>query len=271
MAIYLIGDVQGCHGPLQRLLDKINFDSAADQLWFCGDLVNRGGQSLAVLRLIHQLRHHSIITLGNHDLYLLAESARLPEGNSTNREFDTILQAPDREVLTGWLAQQRFAHWSEEHNILMVHAGVVPQWSAMQTRALAAEVEAVMRSDLSSPFLLGLNSSQTRRWRDDRAGMPRLHLIANILTRIRFCNEQGKVLWNASGPPGSQPRAYLPWFKHRHRATRDVRLVFGHWAALGLRIKKRYIALDSGCVWGGRLSALRLQDEKLFQVPGKYH
>jgi bis(5'-nucleosyl)-tetraphosphatase (symmetrical) len=150
----------------------------------------------------------------------------------------------------------------------MVHAGVVPQWTARNTLDYAAEVEAVLRSENNAEFLSRVGRTSTRRWRDSRTGMSRLRLITAILTRIRFCDAQGKAIWSASGPPGSQPKAYMPWFKHKARATRDVRIAFGHWAALGIRIKKRYIALDSGCVWGGRLSAFRLEDETLFQVPG---
>lgn len=270
MATYLIGDIQGCLSSLHRLLDKIRFDSSMDQLWFCGDLVNRGGESLEVLRLIHGLRDQVVVTLGNHDLYLLTENIRLPDGNSTNDEFRQILQAQDRDTLVGWLQRQKLVHWSELHGILMVHAGVVPQWTVAQTCALAAEVEAVLRSDSSAEFLLRLNKNKARRWRDDRTGMQRLRLIANILTRIRFCDAEGKTLWSASGPPGTQPPPYQPWYKHKNRATRNVRVAFGHWAALGLRVKKRFIALDSGCVWGGRLTAFRLEDERVFQVPGHY-
>jgi len=270
MATYLIGDIQGCYGPLQRLLDKIRFDAAADQLWLCGDLVNRGGQSLKVLRFLQSIRDQLVITLGNHDLYLLSEHARLPEGNSSNPEFHRILNASDRQQLMDWLRFQPMAHWNEAHQIMMVHAGVVPQWSVAQTLACAAEVEQILRSDQSEEFLSKLNKSKLRRWRDERTGLPRLRLISNILTRIRFCDYRGKVLWSASGPPGSQPKPYLPWYKHKNRQTRDVRVVFGHWAALGLRIKKQIVAMDSGCVWGGRLSAFRVEDERLFQVPGHY-
>jgi bis(5'-nucleosyl)-tetraphosphatase (symmetrical) len=240
MATYVVGDIQGCYDPLQRLLDKIDFDPAADELWCPGDLVNRGGQSLETLRLLHSLGDSFRMTLGNHDLYLLKENWKFPEAGSSNTEMDAILQAHDRQTLLGWLQQQPLAHWSPEHNVLMVHAGVVPQWTWKQTLACAAEVGNALRSEKS------------------------------ILTRLRFCDANGKILSSASGPPGSQPAPYKPWFKHKNRRTRDVRIVFGHWAALGLHLKKRIACLDSGCVWGGRLSALRLEDQALFQVPGKF-
>ena len=270
MATYLIGDIQGCYGPLAALLEKIRFDPGADKLWCCGDLVNRGGESLEVLRLLHGLGKRVVVTLGNHDLYLLGDHARFPEANCRNREFRKVLQAHDRKPLMNWLQRQPLAHWSEKHRLLMVHAGVVPSWSPAETLSHAAEVQKVLRSGNAPKFLAKINKRSARRWKDQRSGMARLRMITAILTRIRFCDAGGKALWSASGPPGSQPVGYRPWFKHPHRRTRDVRMAFGHWAALGLRVKKRYIALDSGCVWGGRLSAYRLEDGRLFQVPGHY-
>lgn len=270
MSTYVVGDIQGCYDSLQRLLEKIKFDTATDELWCPGDLVNRGGQSLETLRLLHGLRENFQMTLGNHDLYLLRENWKYPEAGCPNDEMDHILQAHDRQALLGWLQQQPLAHWSPEHRVLMVHAGVIPQWTLEQTLACAGEVEQVLRSDRSGKFFSKMNKNLVRRWNDDRVGWKRRRLISNILTRLRFCDANGKILSSASGPPGSQPAPYMPWYKHRNRRTRDVRILFGHWAALGLRLKKRTACLDSGCVWGGRLSALRLEDQKLFQVPGKF-
>ena len=271
MATYIIGDIQGCYDPLQRLLEKVRFDPAADQLWCAGDLVNRGGQSLETLRLLEGLGDRFTMTLGNHDLYLLKENWRFPEGGCANREMDIILRAHDRQRLMDWLQIQPIAHWSAENKVLMVHAGVIPQWTVKQTMACAAEVEQALRSKKSGKFFSKMNKNLVRRWRDDRKGWKRRRLISNILTRLRFCDSNGKILSSPSGPPGSQPASYKPWFKHKNRQTRDITIIFGHWAALGLRLKKRTICLDTGCVWGGRLSALRLEDRQLFQVPGKYH
>jgi bis(5'-nucleosyl)-tetraphosphatase (symmetrical) len=271
MATYIIGDIQGCYDPLQRLLDKVRFDPAADQLWCPGDLVNRGGKSLETLRLLQGLGERFTMTLGNHDLYLLRENWRFPDGGCSNRELDTILQAHDRHSLLGWLQNQPMALWSAQHEVLMVHAGVVPQWTVSQTLACASEVERVLRSEKSGKFFSKMNKNPIRRWRDDAKGWKRRRLISNILTRLRFCDSNGKILSSASGPPGSQPAPYKPWFKHKQRNTRKITVVFGHWAALGLHLKKRLVCLDSGCVWGGRLSALRLEDRALFQVPGNYH
>jgi len=271
MATYIVGDIQGCYDALQRLLEKIGFDPAADRLWCPGDLVNRGRQSLETLRLLEGLGDRFAMTLGNHDLYLLREHWRHPDGGSANREIDAVLHAPDRERLLNWLQHQPLAWWSEEWQLLMVHAGVIPQWSVEQTLACAAEVESVLRSEKSGKFFSKMSKNWVRRWDDQRTGWKRLRLISNILTQLRFCDENGKILASASGPPGSQPPPYKPWFKHKHRQTREVTIAFGHWAALGLRIKKRLLGLDSGCVWGGRLTAIRLEDRQLFQVPGKFH
>jgi bis(5'-nucleosyl)-tetraphosphatase (symmetrical) len=272
MATYIVGDIQGCYDPLQRLLEKIAFDPAADCLWCPGDLVNRGKQSLETLRLLQGLGDRFSMTLGNHDLYLLREHWRFPDGGSANHEIDVILHAPDREKLTDWLHQQPLARWSAEHQLLMVHAGVIPQWNVDQTLSCAAEVEAVLRSPRKSArFFAKMSKNWVRRWDDELSGWKRLRLISNILTQLRFCDENGKILSSASGPPGSQPAPYKPWFKHKQRATRDVTIAFGHWAALGFYARKKLLGLDSGCVWGGRLTAVRLEDRQVFQVPGVYH
>lgn len=271
MATYVIGDIQGCYDALQRLLEKLRFDPAADRLWCPGDLVNRGGHSLETLRLLHGLGKRFTMTLGNHDLSLLRDDWRFPDAGSPNREMDVILRAHDRERLMAWLRAQPLAHHSKKRGLLMVHAGVIPQWDVGQTLACASEVEQVLQSDDPGTFFSKWNGNRARRWREERTGWKRRRLISNILTRLRFCDSNGKILTSVSGPPGWQPAPYEPWFRHKQRRTRDVTIVFGHWAALGLYIRKRVICMDSGCVWGGRLSALRLEDRALFQVPGQYH
>lgn len=270
MATFLIGDIQGCYDALQRLLEKINFDSAADRLWCPGDVVNRGGNSLEVLRLLESLGDNFSMTLGNHDLFLLAVNFRYPDGNSPNPEINAILQAPDRLKLLAWLQCQPLAHWSARHQVLMVHAGVIPQWTLEQTLACAAEVEAVLQSGKSRKFFKKMRKNRVRKWRDDRTGWKRHQLINSILTRLRFCDQNGKILPSASGPPGTQPPPYYPWFRHQHRQTRNITIAFGHWAALGLHVEERLLGVDSACVWGGRLSAIRLEDRQVFQVPGLF-
>jgi len=266
VSTYLVGDIQGCYESLQQLLEKIEFDPASDRLWLCGDLVNRGGRSLEVLHLLKSLGESVNITLGNHDLHLLAHYDRYPDGNSGNKEFDAVFADPECDSLMNWLCTQPLACWSEEHRLLRVHAGVIPQWGWQAAISAGEEVSAVLLSDQRSEFFRNMYGNRPRRWREDRDGWKRLRLITNILTRLRFCDEEGRGIYNASGAPGSQPVKYKPWFKHKHRQTRDVTIAFGHWAALGLRVKKRYISMDSGCVWGGKLSALKLEDRALFKV-----
>jgi bis(5'-nucleosyl)-tetraphosphatase (symmetrical) len=269
MATYVVGDIQGCYDELQRLLEHVRFDPAVDELWCSGDLVNRGGQSLETLRLLHSLGDRFTGTLGNHDLYLLREDWKYPGAGSPNREFDAILRAHDREPLLSWVRGLPLAHRSEAHGVLMVHAGVIPQWSVQDTLDHAAEVERKLRSEKAGKFFAKMNKNWVRRWSDDRKGWRRRRLISNILTQMRFCDANGKILGSASGPPGSARKPYKPWFKHKHRLTLDTTIVFGHWARLGLYTKKNVICLDSGCVWGGALTALRLEDRQLFHVPGK--
>lgn len=268
MSTYVVGDIQGCYDALQRLLEKIRFDPAEDVLWCPGDLVNRGGQSLDTLRLLHSLGDRFLATLGNHDLFLLKEDWKYPDGATPNGELRKVLQASDRRVLMHWLRHFPLAHHSAHHGILMLHAGVIPQWTVEDTMSHAAEIEVRLRSDKAGKFFARMNKNWVRRWKDERAGWRRRRLISNILTRLRFCDKNGKILGSASGPPGSARRPYKAWFKHSNRRTLDTTIIFGHWAALGLYQKKNVICLDSGCVWGGKLTALRLEDRHLFQVPG---
>jgi len=269
MAQYLIGDVQGCYDPLLRLLKKIRFYGTQDRLIFCGDVVSRGGYSLEILRLLYSMREQVVVTLGNHDFHLLFEDMKFPDGNSRVGEFRKILQASDRRALIEWLTSQRLAYYLPNHEVLALHAGVIPQWTVQATLDHAAEVEAVLASSKREKFLVKLFSDRCRLWSDKLKGMKRRAMITHILTRIRYCDANGKLNYSATGPPGSQPAGFQPWFKHKHRATREVKMAFGHWASLGLRVKKRYVALDSGCVWGGKLTAWRAEDGKLFQVPCK--
>ena len=266
MSTYLLGDIQGCYDSLQHLLDTIHFDPTSDRLWSCGDLVNRGGKSLEVLRLLKSFGQSVSVTLGNHDLHLLASHHATPHGRSGNREFDKVFSAPDCAELIEWMNSHPLATWSSEFQLLRVHAGVIPQWDWQAAVSAGNEVSAVLQSDQRGEFFKRMYANKPKLWREERTGWKRLRLITNILTRIRFCDELGRGAYNASGPPGTQPDKYRPWFKHPHRQTRDVTVAFGHWAALGLRVKKRYIALDSGCVWGGRLSAVKLEDHTIYQV-----
>lgn len=266
MSTYLVGDIQGCYESLQRLLEKIAFDPAQDQLWSCGDLVNRGGQSLEVLRLLRSMGNSVSVTLGNHDLHLLACNYRFPDGGSRNDEFEAIINAPDRNDIMEWLCAHPLAIFSEEHQMLRIHAGVIPQWTWQDAISAGNEVSAVLQSDQRQNFLSKMYGNKPKLWRNGRTGWGRLRLISNILTRLRFCDEMGRGNYRVSGPPASEPEGYRAWYKHKHRKTRGIYIAFGHWAAMGLRVKKRFISLDSGCVWGGKLSVFRLEDKQVFQV-----
>ena len=265
---YLVGDVQGCCDALQRLLGKINFSPSRDHVWLLGDLVNRGPQSLATLRLLRELDGAATSLLGNHDLHLLAVAA----GGRTTRSGDTIdeiLDAPDCAALIDWLRQQRMA--CREHGWLMVHAGVVPQWDAEQTLALAAEVEALLRSEELAGFLQLMYGDEPLRWDDALAGAVRTRFIINALTRIRLVTADGSLeLTLKDAAHGDAPPGYLPWFEAPGRRTQGVPIAFGHWSALGLVNRPDLLSLDTGCVWGGALTAVRIDDDgtrEVIQVP----
>lgn len=263
MAIYAIGDVQGCFEELQRLLVAIGFDSAADRLWFVGDLVNRGPQSLETLRYVKSLGERAVTVLGNHDLHLLTVAA----GFAKERNDDTIepiLAAPDAAELLAWLRRQPLLH--REGGFLLVHAGLLPGWTADTAATLAAEVEHELGADRYVDFLSKLYGGKPDRWSDDLRGADRLRAIVNAMTRMRFCSEEGVMEFATKGESTEAPRGYLPWFDVAGRKASDVTIVCGHWSALGVKLTPNLIALDSGCVWGGKLSAIRLQDRRLFQV-----
>lgn len=241
MAVWAIGDLQGCYGPTQRLLDKIRFDPAQDRLWFCGDLVNRGGESLETLRLVHSLREHSTVVLGNHDLSLLAISERTAdEQRRVNTDLQRILFADDRDALIGWLRERPLVHSDRTLGWMMIHAGLAPKWSTVHAEKHAREVE-------------------------------RERAIINIFTRLRYCSPRGRIAFNEKGAPGTQAAGLYPWYEVPGRTERDLKIVCGHWSTLGLFIGHGVHAIDTGAVWGGKLTALRLDSEDLclVQVPGR--
>lgn len=255
MAHYLIGDVQGCDAPLGRLLDRIGFSPSRDTLYLLGDLVNRGPASAAVLRRLMALGDAARCLLGNHDLSLLAvaRGVRRPREGDT---LDDILQAPDRAALLHWLHQQPLA--LQAHGILMVHAGVLPEWDAARTLALAGEVQAALRGPGAGEFFAHMYGNQPDRWEDALAGWDRLRVIVNALTRLRFVTPEGAMDLKTTGGLAAQPAGHVPWFDAPGRRTAGTTVAFGHWSTLGLLQRPDLIALDTGCVWGGCLSALRL-------------
>ncbi|MBA4283921.1 MAG: diadenosine tetraphosphatase [Xanthomonadaceae bacterium] len=266
MATYAIGDVQGCCDALSRLLDSLHFDPAADQLWFAGDLVNRGPQSAATLRLIRSLGRRAVTVLGNHDLHLLA----VAHGGKRGRRdtLDDILDAPDRDELLDWLRRQPLIHGSADGRWQMLHAGLPPQWTLDTAVACAREVEAALQGPDVGELLDRMYGNQPDRWDPALPRWPRLRFIINCFTRLRYCTPDGQVAADPKGAPGSQPDGLVPWFEAPGRGSAGTRIVFGHWSTLGQVHwpEARVWGLDTGCVWGGRLSALRLDDEALFSI-----
>jgi len=272
MAVYAIGDIQGCLDPLQRLLEAIRFDPSADRLWFCGDLVNRGGDSLEVLRLVHSLDIHSTVVLGNHDLSLLAVAAR-PENERrrTNAELQRVLFAEDGPLLLDWLRTRPLVHVDEQLGWMMVHAGLAPKWTAKIARARAQEVESRLAGPNHSKVLRSMFGNQPATWSPKLEGMDRLRAIINVCTRMRFCSPKGTIDFEQKGRPGTQKPGLYPWFEVPGHARRQLNIVCGHWSTLGLFQGLGVHAIDTGCVWGGKLTALRLNSEapQLIQVPGR--
>ncbi len=255
MAHYLIGDLQGCDAPLARLLRRLDFSPSRDTLYLLGDLVNRGPASAAVLRRLMGYGDAARCLLGNHDLSLLATAHghRAPHRNDT---MDDILQAPDREAMLEWLRHRSMA--LHAHGLLMVHGGVLPQWDVAQVLSLAGEVESALRSPDVDAFLAHMWGNQPGHWDDALAGADRLRVIVNALTRLRFCTPEGVMDLKAAGGLDQAPAGLLPWFDVPGRRTADACIAFGHWSTLGYLRRRDIIALDTGCVWGGCLSALRL-------------
>jgi bis(5'-nucleosyl)-tetraphosphatase (symmetrical) len=262
MATYAIGDLQGCFSPLEKLLAQIAFDPVRDRLWFTGDLVNRGPTSLEVLRFVKSLGDRAITVLGNHDLHLLT----LDAGFAKKREDDTldeILAAPDREELLDWLRTQPMAHREDEY--LLVHAGLLPAWSTTQALDLAAEVEEVLCGKNYESFLEQLYGSRPDRWDRELRGIDRLRVVVNAMTRLRFCSADGVMEFKTKGEADAPPPGFMPWFEVPGRAAADTSIIFGHWSALGLLLRPNLLGLDTGCVWGGALTAIRLEDRRVFR------
>jgi bis(5'-nucleosyl)-tetraphosphatase (symmetrical) len=261
VATYAIGDVQGCYEQLQRLLERLRYDPARDTLWFVGDLVNRGPRSAQTVRFVKGLGERAVTVLGNHDLSLLAvaEGIRRPHASDT---FGDVLDAPDRDELLGWLRHRRLMH--AEGRYAMVHAGLLPQWSVAQALALAREVEEALRGPGYLEFLRRMYGNEPARWSDSLSGYDRLRLIVNAMTRMRLAAPDGTLEFGHKLGLSDLPPGYLPWYDVPGRASRGTTIVFGHWAALGLLVREDVIGLDSGCVWGRTLSAVRLEDRRVF-------
>ncbi len=272
-SIYAIGDIQGCFAELQDLLALIKFRPEIDHAWFVGDLVNRGPQSLEVLRFVKNLPHATVV-LGNHDIHLLA----IASGARSLQKRDTlqpILDAHDRDELLDWLRKQPLLHHDVSLGYVMTHAGILPQWSLEEAKACAAELETVLRSDDYQSAIPHLYGDTPSLWSPTRTGWDRLRFITNAFTRMRFCDARGNLEFEHSGPSSDAPPGYLPWYEQPHRKLQYptpvnpmcVRVLFGHWAAVDGKISVPNVyGLDTGCVWGRRLSCMRLEDAERFSI-----
>lgn len=264
MTTYAVGDLQGCLEPLQRLLQRVDFSPSRDCLWLAGDLVNRGPASLEALRFVRNLGSSGVTVLGNHDLHLLAvayDVGRLKRADT----LKPILDAPDRADLIDWLRQQKIIHHDAEREATMVHAGIPPQWTMDKALRRAAEVEQALRDDAMLPlFLDGMYGNQPAKWNKELHGIPRLRLITNYFTRMRFCKSDGTLDLEAKEGLGSAPPGFAPWFSHSNRKTRGCKIIFGHWAALeGQCDAPNVYALDTGCVWGNAMTLMNLDSGEL--------
>ena len=263
MATYAIGDIQGCYDSFMRLLDRCAFEPGADRLWLVGDLVNRGPRSLETLRFVHDLGAGAVAVLGNHDLALLMAAEGFGKRGKGDT-FDEVLEAPDREELLSWLRHRPMCHVEGGH--CLVHAGLLPQWTVAKARALAAEVETALTGPDWRAFMANMWGNEPAMWSDSLAGWPRLRVVVNAMTRMRFCTPLGVMDFKAKGESTAAPAGHLPWFEVPGRRSAATTLVTGHWSALGLKMLPNLLALDSGCLWGGPLTAVRLEDRALFQV-----
>lgn len=267
MAIFAIGDIQGCFDELRALLELIRFNPKKDQLWFVGDLINRGPKSLEVLRFVKGLGESAISVLGNHDLHLLA----VTQGNLKHRRkdtFDDILAAPDRDELVEWLRHRPLMHQDRDTGFNMLHAGLPPQWDIATALQRATEVENALRGTVFNEFCHIMYGNEPARWSDSLEGAPRLRFITNCFTRLRYCDADGNLALKEKGPPGTQQAPYLPWFSVPTRASRNDRIVCGHWSTLGFQASHNLWSLDTGCLWGGQLTALKIKKNKCkaFQI-----
>lgn len=261
MAVYAIGDLQGCYDPFRRLLDEIRFDPARDTLWLTGDLVNRGPKSLKTLRFVRSLGGAARTVLGNHDLHLLSLANDIAVSGNRFDSMWKVLAADDCDELIDWLRRLPLACYSEELDTLMVHAGLPPQWSVKKALKRAAEVEAALRADDYQQLLEKLYGDKPDVWSGQLSGHKRLRFIVNCLTRMRMIDADGRLDFRHKGPPPAKSGRLVPWFRARDAKWRGTRIVFGHWSALGLLVEPELVAVDTGCVWGGKLTAVRLDGE----------
>ena len=264
MAVFAVGDVQGCRDELDALLAQAGFDAGRDALWCVGDLVNRGPKSLETLRLFRELGERAVCVLGNHDITLLALAAG--HAIKDDRQLRGVLDAPDAAELLDWLRRRPLLHHDESLGCTMVHAGILPQWTLAQAQTCARELEHALRADDWARTVGALYGAGPGRWDDTLTGAARLRMICNVFTRMRYLHEDGAPDWDCKAAPGAQPDGLLPWFEAPGRKMQGQRIVFGHWSTLGYHDAGDVLGLDSGCVWGGQLTLVRLDAEGVHPV-----
>ena len=267
MATYAIGDIQGCYDPLCRLLEKIKFDQSTDYLWFAGDLINRGPKSLETVRFVKALGSKAVTVLGNHDIHLLALYYGVRKRKDKDSTLFQILDAPDAEELITWLQSNPLVHI--DNSYILVHAGVHPHWSLETLQTLKSEVETAVHTARSKKAMSKLYGNTSGSWAEAENSDQRITYTLNCLTRMRYCESDGAPEYKCSDSPGSQPAHLTPWFEFNNNALREHTILFGHWAALGYHHSNNVYALDSGCVWGNSLTALRLEDKEVISVSCK--
>lgn len=264
MSTYAIGDIQGCFASFQNLLKACAFDRSHDVLWLVGDLVNRGPNSLETLRYVRELGSAAKVVLGNHDLYLLMVAYGALAKRGKDDTLSSLLEAPDAEDLLTWLRYQPLCY--AEQGFCLVHAGLLPNWTVAEALALSAEVEEKLQDKNYPKFLSELWGSDPNRWQSKLRGIERLRMVVNVMTRMRFCTPDGTLNFKAKGPLEKAPADLVPWFDLPGRQSLDHTLLVGHWSALGLRTTDNLLSIDTGCLWGGKLTAVRLEDRQIFQV-----
>lgn len=259
MAVYAVGDIQGCYDSLRKLLDKAKFDPKKDMLWSLGDLINRGPKDYEVLKFCMELGDNFNCVLGNHDLHFLAIALGYHEPKSSDT-FQQVLKAADLDEITDWLRHKPLAHYDKTRNMMFVHAGVPPQWSAKKTITLAKEVEnAIVDEQKSRLYFANMYGNHPKVWKKDLSGVKRWRVITNYLTRMRFCDQSGRLDLKSKAGVDQAPDGYIPWFEVPERKTADTTILFGHWAALmGETNRSNVHALDTGCVWGGKMTLVNI-------------
>jgi bis(5'-nucleosyl)-tetraphosphatase (symmetrical) len=268
MATYAIGDIQGCYEELRQLLDRLAFDPASDRLWLVGDLVNRGPDSLAVLRLVRSLGEAAITVLGNHDLHLLALWQNRHRHFKNTDSLAPVLRAEDGDELLDWLRRQPLMYYDVERDLALLHAGLPPQWDIPTALACAGEVETMLRGEDFHEFMQHMYGNKPSRWSEKLHGWDRMRFIVNCFTRLRYCNAKGELDFKHKDQPGGQEAAgLLPWFQIPQRRSRQTRIIFGHWSTLGLYQQDQVHAIDTGCLWGGELTALNIDTLETTSLP----